>query len=52
MHSLSSVITCSLDAGATYISDKEATDTKTKQVIQNGEFQVIFFSPEALLGIK
>ena len=35
---------------ATYISDKEAADTNA--AIKNGEFQVIFISPEALLGTE
>ena len=35
---------------ATYISDKE--DVGRKQVIKNGEFQIIFISPEALILLK
>ena len=35
---------------ATYISDKE--DASRKQAIRNGEFQIIFISPEALILLK
>ena len=35
---------------ATYISDKE--NVGRKQAIKNGEFQIIFISPEALILLK
>ena len=35
---------------ATYISDKE--DVGRKQTIKNGEFQIIYISPEALILLK
>ena len=39
-----------MDITATYISDKE--DVGQKQAIKNGEFQIIFISPEALIILK
>lgn len=41
-----------MGVAATHISDKEATDAQIKQAIKNGEFQVVFISPEALLAIE
>ena len=42
--------TTAMGITATYISDKD--DVGRKQAIKNGEFQIIFISPEALILLK
>ena len=37
---------------ATHISDREVMSAEHKKAIKNGEFQVLFISPEALLSLE
>ena len=40
----------SMGVSATYITDKEATKAAIKQTIIKGDYQIVFISPEALIG--
>lgn len=40
-----------IGVSAARISDKETMDPKMKDAIKNGEFQIVFISPEALISM-